>query len=227
MKKWLFCLCFFSGIIAYSQNQTTRISFVAQWDGKIVSLEKNYSLNTLGDSLKFETLKFYITDFQIFKDSILVHSLAKKHILIDFEKPESLVLTSGFAGSFNKIKFTLGIDSATNYLGAMEGDLDPIYNMYWTWQSGYVNFKMEGKSTACPARKNRFQWHLGGYMGAFNSVQSIELGVEQKAQLNLVLDLNKIFNEKDLMKNYQIMTPSLKAKIMAQKVASSFTFVHD
>ena len=76
--------------------------------------------------------------------------------------PSSLALQIPSNIPFSKLKFQLGIDSLTNVSGAMGGDLDPTKGMYWTWQSGYINMKIEGKSNSCKTRKNQFQfqWQL-------------------------------------------------------------------
>ena len=78
----------------------------------------------------------------------------------------------------DKIKFNLGIDSLTNVSGVMGGDLDPTKGMYWTWQSGYINFKMEGSSAVCPTRNHEFQFHIGGYQDPFYAMQTLELEVK-------------------------------------------------
>jgi hypothetical protein len=54
--------------------------------------------------------------------------------------------------SISKITFSAGIDSLTSTAGIQKGVIDPINGMYWAWQSGYVNFKIEGKSSSCPTR---------------------------------------------------------------------------
>ena len=72
---------------------------------------------------------------------------------------------------FDAIQFNLGIDSLTNVSGALGGDLDPTKGMYWTWQNGYVNFKLQGTSDLCNNPKNEFEFHLGGYLKPFNNYE--------------------------------------------------------
>lgn len=31
----------------------------------------------------------------------------------------------------------------------MDGDLDPLNGMYWAWNSGYINMKIEGITPKC------------------------------------------------------------------------------
>ena len=60
-----------------------------------------------------------------------------------------------------RIYFQIGIDSLTNVSGDLDGDLDPALGMYWAWNSGYINMKLEGKSSSCKSVKKEFQFHIG------------------------------------------------------------------
>ena len=92
--------------------------------------------------------------------------------------------------TYDQLAFDIGIDSITNVSGAMGGDLDPTKGMYWTWQSGYINFKLEGTSPDCPARKNEFQFHLGGYAYPNASVQKIALTATGQGNINVQMNLD-------------------------------------
>jgi hypothetical protein len=107
---------------------------------------------------------------------------------------------------FNRLKCNLGIDSLTNEAGAMGGDLDPTKGMYWAWQSGYVNFKMEGKSPICPTWKHKFQLHLGGYLAPFNALQTLDFKVK-----NI-----------DLKQQHTFMTPDENSVAFAKKASQCF-----
>jgi len=48
------------------------------------------------------------------------------------------------------------VDSLANVSGAMSNDLDATKGMYWSWQSGFINLKIEGKSASCKTRKINF-----------------------------------------------------------------------
>ena len=67
---------------------------------------------------------------------------------------------------------------ASNVAGAIGGTLDPINGMYWAWNSGYVNFKIEGTSTLSNARKNAFKFHLGGYQHPYNSYRAVLIKID-------------------------------------------------
>lgn len=176
------------------------------------------------DSLKIEQLKFYISHLTLIKENKEVWKEEKSFHLIDVFNPSTcaIELTLPKELSFDEIKMNLGIDSIANTSGALGGDLDPTKGMYWTWQSGYINFKLEGISSLCKTRKQEFQFHLGGYQYPYNSLQQLHFEVSKTQQINLGFDVEKFISAVNLSEENQIMTPSTSATKLAQKAASAF-----
>lgn len=123
---------------------------------------------------------------------------------------------------FNAIRFNIGIDSVTNSGGVKGGDLDPTKNMYWTWQSGYINFKLEGKSKVCKTRNNVFQFHIGGYSYPNNSLQIVTIPVNHSASININFDLEKLLSGVGLQTTNEIMSPNAKAMQVAKLYKTVF-----
>ena len=94
--------------------------------------------------------------------------------------------------------------------------------MYWTWNSGYINFKLEGTSLVCNTTKNAFNFHLGGYMAPFRSAQVVGSRVMTTDEVIIRLDLSKFFAEVDLAKDHTIMSPSARAVELSAILARSF-----
>lgn len=124
---------------------------------------------------------------------------------------------------YDTIKFHLGIDSLTNVSGAVGGDLDPTKGMYWSWQSGYINFKLEGNSPLCNTRNHEFQFHLGGYSAPFASMQTVYLPLTAKQKANILFDVQKLLSAIDLSVQQSIMIPGGDAVALSRLVASSFS----
>jgi len=218
---------------ALAQSRGERISFHPTMNGESMEIGQSYYATALKDSVRFDALKFYISAIQLFQDEQLVFTLQKKHYLIDLENRESLIVDlktkedvdfkkgEGFDLKYNRIQFSLGVDSLTNSSGAFGGDLDPTNGMYWTWQSGYINFKLEGVSKVCPARKNVFQFHLGGFLGEENALQKISLAVSGKDN-KIEFAIDEWLEQINLKEQYQIMSPSVEAVKMSKLVADLF-----
>lgn len=192
------------------------ISFVPKLNQVTLELGQKYFLESQQDSIQVEVLQFYIADVQFFLDTLVVDSLMQKHFLIDLAVPNSLSIPLDKNLKYNKIKFKLGIDSLTNVSGAMDGDLDPTKGMYWTWQSGYINFKLEGTSPSCPARKHKFQYHIGGYQAPYSPLQVIELAVKPTEKLIININLEQFLTQIDLANSYQIMSPSASSVALSK-----------
>lgn len=209
---------------AHGQQESTSIRVLPVLNGLPIELDKRYYVAEWEDSLSFERIKFYLSDVSIFAGVEKVGESAKKHILIDLENPESLSIPiqGNTIGSFDKIRFNLGIDSLTSVSGVFGGDLDPTNGMYWSWQSGYINVKIEGKADKCPARKHKFQFHLGGYAYPNNCLQKIELDVKKEGEVEILLELNSFFAQRDLQHTYQLMSPGPEAVRMAEQISQIF-----
>ncbi len=120
----------------------------------------------------------------------------------------------------------LGVDKKYNMSGANSGDLDPVNGMFWSWQSGYINFKIEGVSPSCNTRKNKFQFHIGGYQTPHQTKRQLSFKLENWDIYNLVIliELSKFFDDLELGTINQLTTTGAKASQMAnqfQKIFSS------
>jgi hypothetical protein len=195
------------------------------FNGNKLELNKQYFIVNSTDSIQIETIKFYVSNIEFFKNDQLVYKEKNSFHLIDAADSSTFNLMINLEPNinFNKIKFNLGIDSITNYNGAMGGDLDPTKGMYWTWQNGYINFKIEGKSNLSIAKNNEFVFHLGGYQNTFSTIQTIQLPVQNSQVISINMAIDKWIFEIDLNKQNHIMSPSKEAVILANKLSAIFS----
>lgn len=200
--------------------QKVNIHFQFTWNGTPIELEQNYFSPNLNDSIQFETLKFYLSDIQLLNNNQCVSKATEQHHLIDIEQLKSITIPS--SKPFNQISFKLGIDSTTNVSGAFGGDLDPTNGMYWTWQSGYINFKIEGYSPSCPARKGFFQYHIGGYLMPYYPIQIIQLPVHSQENIIIEIKLHQFFESTNVKEIYEVMSPNATAMKIAPTFAQTF-----
>jgi hypothetical protein len=212
----LFSLC------GHAQLMHRGLHFNLEMEGQSIEVGKKYYSSFMKDSVHFEVVKFYISNLQFFQDQQMVAALEKKYLLIDAEKSASMSISLPKV-AFNKIKFNIGIDSLTNVSGAFGGDLDPTKGMYWTWQSGYINFKLEGITESCPASNNLFQFHLGGYQYPFNALQKIVLDVKQVKGTYINVAIDELLAQINLQKTYQVMSPNQKALEVSELLPSIFS----
>lgn len=195
--------------------------------------EESLYINAKGDTINLDVLKFYISNIELLAgDTVLWKEQNSFHL---FNIEEKKALTLNFANlptiPITAIRFHLGIDSLTNVSGAIGGDLDPLKGMYWAWQSGYINVKLEGRSKLCNTRNHEFQFHLGGYLPPYYALQSISLNIPlahqsaQNQQEIVLLDITNLLNEIDLSQQNAIMSPCKEAVLLSQKVAKHFRMI--
>ena len=179
----------------------------------------------LGEEIVFEKLRMYVAHIQLWKDAECVGTFDKKYHLLDLDEPNSLQLTYSpeKPTEFNRLSFQIGSDSLTNAGGVQGGDLDPTKGMYWAWQSGYINFKLEGASDICPSRNHRFQFHLGGFLAPYPTVQQVDLPVSGQRNLKLNIALEPLLDPTTLEETYEIMSPGAKAMEYSAILPSLFS----
>ncbi|HEU4718514.1 MAG TPA: MbnP family protein [Bacteroidia bacterium] len=127
----------------------------------------NY-VNANGDSFNVTTYKYYISNVSFTDANNNTWSEPESYHLVNAADPNSLnVSISGIpAGNYTSIHFMIGVDSTRNVSGAQTGALDPANDMFWTWNTGYIMAKFEGKSPSSTAAAHSLTFHIGGYGGA-------------------------------------------------------------
>lgn len=212
------CVCF-------SQTKSN-IYFQSSFGKEKLVSNKFYHLNSK-DSIEISSVKFYVSNIIALNKTKTVWQDSIKYHLVDVLNGKALLFQIPSGITFTQIKFNLGIDSITNVSGALSGDLDPTKGMYWTWQSGYINFKLEGSSNVCPTRHNEFQFHLGGYQYPFNSLQTIFLQAQSSSTIYINMDIYKIIQSINLSTTNHMMSPSKEAVLFSEKIIESLSVSYD
>lgn len=208
----LLLLCTFG----YSLRAQDSLHFQPLFQQQPLELDKVYSLGTAQKSTSISQLKFYIGYLECWQDQQLVHTIHPTYHLLDASNPSSLSLNLPDSLTFNQLRFWVGVDSATNAQGVQGGALDPMQGMYWTWQSGYINFKLEGKSAYCSSRGQEFQFHVGGFQQGYCPVQQVILEVTAGEDIRIGLEVDQLLLLANLEENDHLMSPSQQAMDFAQ-----------
>ena len=217
MKNELYLL--FSSFL-FSLTCNSQLSIIPTWNKKPLELQHVY-LTQNNDSISFSTLKIYFSDFS-FKDKISGR-ITSIDTLIFYDLADSS--THSFFNDLNlsnyeSVAFTLGLDSSKNVSGELENAYDPLLGMYWAWNTGYINLKIMGESSAVPTNSHEFEFHLGGYRSPFATAQTIQIDLNDQY---IYFDLEKLFSESiNLTKNHHIMLPCKDAFLISQGLSACF-----
>ena len=210
---------FFSSFF-FSLTCNSQLSIIPTWIKKPLELQHVY-LTQNNDSISFSILKIYFSDFR-FKDKISGRITSIDTLIFyDLSDSSSNSLFNELSLiNFESVAFTLGLDSSKNVSGELENAYDPLLGMYWAWNTGYINLKIMGESSAVPTNSNEFEFHLGGYRSPFATAQTIQIDLNDQ---NIYFDLEKLFSESiNLNKNHHIMMPCKDAFLISQGLSACF-----
>jgi hypothetical protein len=173
--------------------------------------------NAKGEAFKLTWLTYYVSNIKVKKaDGTLFIDPVKPdgstgYYLIDEADADSqeVVLKNVPAGDYTEVTFTIGVDASQVNQGAQTGALDPAKGLFWSWNSGYIFFAVEGVSPVSTQTDNVFQYHVGGYKEdatsatAANNIKTFTLSFNgDKATVNsahapevhMLMDVKKFFN---------------------------------
>ena len=210
--------------VSLSAQNSVSVTFVPVIDGQPLVLHQMYQYAGK-DSFKLEVFRCYISGLQ------LGDNQPGGYFLLDLEDSASMTIRLNDipSGTYHYINFLIGTDSLTNVSGAMGGALDPTNGMYWAWNTGYINFKIEGTSPVCKTLHHAFTYHIGGYMPPHQTCRKMVLPLKKlkikpgkTANIRVEIDLGKFLRQTDLRLNNQMMIPSAQAAQMADLFAKCF-----
>lgn len=213
---------------AFAQkSMQLNLCFQHVYNGAQVNRDSTY-INKQGDSLTLKNWKYYIGNLML--DEVPVMFNNEKYALIDAMEGNACISGILKTGAYRQLRFRIGIDSTDQTDGVRSGALDPMNNMYWTWNSGYIAFKLEGESSSAPPPLHRLEHHLGGYrpgqafqpeviMSLGNLVQ---LSGEEKVEWKIKVDLSHYWENSSIKANPVIMQPGPAAMEQSKAIIRLF-----
>ena len=205
----------FSRLVAQNKSDSLSVNIHLKWNNQPLKLNTIYNSKT--DSLQLSTVKFYISGIEFQYEDQSVFKEKNSYHLVDLEDENSLKIPIHIESDKNiaKIIFNIGMDSLASVSGAMEKDLDATKGMYWAWQSGFINMKIEGTSPSCNTRKNQFHFHVGGYLEPNDAMRKVVLNLPKtnsdQNEIPLQIDFAKLFDQIRLKEINSIMIPGKDA----------------
>lgn len=186
---------------------------VISWSQVTITYNPIFKQELTSDSLRnnqfqLTHLSFYIGHVELLNDNKSVAQLSD-YYLIDLTDSTKNKLNFPLASDlvFNRMRFQIGIDSSVIENGVMSRDLDPMNGHFWSWQSGYIHFKLEGEFLDKP-----ITYHIGGASGPTNTLQTVILPVKSINQhVIIAVTLDPIIAWLKKTNDREIMSPSLVA----------------
>jgi hypothetical protein len=208
-----------------------KISFNLQAFGAPIDTTVQY-INNSGEKFKISTFKFYVSLIEAVNSSNNFKATEKEsYHLVDLADPATQQFTVSLKnGIYDKFNFIIGVDSVRNVSGAQTGALDPVNGMFWTWNTGYIFAKLEGKSPSSTAPFQMFTYHIGGFKTGENAIRTISLPAQfqigKTNELIINAEVQRWFdgvNTISIATKASIMSPGGPALQMADNYATMFS----
>ncbi|MDE3126315.1 MAG: hypothetical protein KGK14_12420 [Bacteroidota bacterium] len=236
----------------YNSSATGQLS--VEFDNVVgnqdLQLNTGVYTNASGETFKLTLLKYFVSNFILTKTDGTTYIVPQDscYFLIDESSPNTTIPKLRVPeGEYSKLSFVLGVDSLRNTVDISKrtGVLDPAgtaAGMYWSWNSGYIFFKMEGTSPVSTQNGNIFQYHIGLFGGytapTINNLKTITLDLTARgtakikatksANIHLLVDIMKVFNGTtniSIAKNSVVMVSPFSATI-ANNYVNMFSHNH-
>jgi len=193
-------------------TQTAKATFFFETD-----MDHNY----LPDTIHISKCSVYLSNFKFYQNEKLVFTDPEIAYLIDLIDPIPLNFEIPALVKYNRVTFDIGVDSLTNVAGILTNALDPRNGMYWSWQSGYVNFKIEGDIKSTYSKS--FQYHIGGYAAKLNALQSKSFEVSTGNKYIFKFSIMPLLANCHKQNLFELMSPQLKAVQLAKVFADNIS----
>ena len=182
------------GLQAPIKFGTATIIFNNTVNKQLLVLNDSTYSNPFGEQYSLSKFKYYVSGIKLL-NSQKKWVLKPGYYLVNQSIDSSLQINIALQeNSYDSIAFLLGVDSARNTSGAQKGALDPLNDMFWTWQSGYIMQKLEGTSSQSSIVNNKIEYHIGGYMGTNSVLQQVVLSFSINNLLVIKRGSNSIIN---------------------------------
>lgn len=182
------------------------------------------------EQITVTTFNYWITNIKLIKSDGTMYTEPESYRLMRADKGSSLHFHMADVpdATYRGVEFMIGVDVPRNTSGAQEGALDPAVNgdMYWDWNSGYIQAKLEGTSPQSTESNNMFRYHIGGVAAGIETPQKLTISFpnevvvgEQNGSIKIKTDVAKWF---PTPMPIAMMPTMMHSNEMAKKIAEGY-----
>ncbi len=171
--------------------------------------------------VSIEKFKYYLSNFKIGFNGGKEFLIPESYYLVKLQRGSSMYevrVDSIPDKEIKRLTFSIGVDEEKNHTIDHSGDLDPVNDMVWTWNTGYKFLLMEGRLFLDGVEKA-----LVYHIGEDKNFKTLSFDIlEQNSDnsdfdvIEFEVDLNKIFDGKhvlDLGNNSSVISGDEAGKI--------------
>ena len=226
----LSCLLVFGvGAVAQTGPGQLLIYLQSEWEERSVAIGRRF-VDADGDTIRLKKVSYYLSQLALLDEKGEWVELSGTY-LYDLSDRRSGILRMDEvpAGNYQAIRFQVGLDSLAQAATDYQGALDPVKGMFWTWNTGYINAKLEGAIAQSGEPEREVTLHLGGYRQPFATahevvlITSIRIAEGKAGRMQIVTDLSEWLGENGLTDGeWKIMGPGKEAFEISRRVEDSF-----
>jgi len=138
-----------------------------EFNGELINFN-SVEYNTTHNLVSFAELSYFLTDFEFKKLDGTWMPFDYQALIMARQKPvDTLVFTNLPKGAYQGVRFKLGVDSINNHADpALWPNEHPFSimrggTMHWSWNSGYIFFKIEGRFFKDAPIQGAYSYHIG------------------------------------------------------------------
>jgi hypothetical protein len=160
-----------------------RLNFQPQASGVALQLNAPYT-TPQAEPLTITAFKYYVSNLALVEANGNQQRLNDQYFLVDAKDPGSQSVLLALPGKqYTKLRLLVGVDSPRNVSGVQTGALDPANGMFWSWNTGYIMAKLEGKSAMSKAPQQGVTFHIGGFKASESVLAPITLDLPKPVVL--------------------------------------------
>lgn len=153
------------------------------------ALSHNY-ITPANDTIRVTDLLYYFTNIRLEKEDGSTVA-PETYYLVDFSNPASTSISLELPkANYKKLSFMVGVDPAHNHNLAQTGALDPAHNMYWSWTTEYIFYRIKGKVGAAATT---FSFDLAGDANLMQYQLATPVTLDQNRTVNVTMDIKELF----------------------------------
>lgn len=192
----------------------------------------NYTTSQ-NEEITVTTFNYWITNIKFMNSNGNEYAEPESYRALKAKKGSSLHfhVSDVPAGTYTGVKFMIGVDVPRNTSGAQTGELDPAVNgdMYWNWNTGYIQAKLEGIYKDANNDAQVYKHHIGGIKAGEETPREVSFTFATPITVSQSTAGSFVFKT-DLAKWFGPATPVIIANMptmmhtgaMASKIADNY-----
>jgi hypothetical protein len=186
----------FNGLIV---PQTGKLNFKVNYsfDGQPIVFNSRKYINAANDTFTIAEIRHYFTNVTLVKANGDRVNLQNYHLMdANVANSRSITIDNVPPGNYVGMTILLGVDSMKNHSGLQEGALDPAWSMFWTWNTGYIFYRINGAVN----NGKSYSFDIGGDEHApYIELDLSSYKVKSKVpSFELMLDANEMFQNPEV-----------------------------